>query len=144
MPPLSPSSACTRSWTGWNHASPCRIAAITLRCDSIAPLDTPVVPPVYCRNATSSWASGTGRYVRRAPSASASAKRTAPGSSNGGTIFFTRRTAKSTMRPRTGPSSSPIDASTTVRTGVCAITCCSVAAKFSRMTIASAPESSSW
>jgi len=39
---------------GENQASACRTAAITLRCVSTAPLDKPVVPPVYCKKATES------------------------------------------------------------------------------------------
>ena len=39
---------------------------------------------------------------------------------------------------------SPIAASTTFLVGTASITCCSVAAKFSTMTIALAPESFSW
>ena len=34
--------------------------ATMLRCVSIAPLATPVVPPVYCRKATSSGPTSTG------------------------------------------------------------------------------------
>ncbi len=49
------------------------------RCRSIAPLDTPVVPPVYCRKAMSSWPTAKGFMVFPAPSASTSLKRTAPG-----------------------------------------------------------------
>ena len=42
------------------------------------------------------------------------------------------------------PSMSPIEASTTFLVGTFAITCCSTLAKFSRITIALAPESLSW
>ena len=35
---------------GPSHARYCSSAAMTLRCTRIAPFDTPVVPPVYCRN----------------------------------------------------------------------------------------------
>ena len=41
-----------------NHASLCRMLATTLRCSSVAPLETPVVPPVYCRKAMSSPPTG--------------------------------------------------------------------------------------
>ncbi len=81
---------------------------------------------------------------RFAPSSSAAQNRTCPGSENGGTIFFTLRSAKLTIAPFGKPSMSPIEATTTCFTSVLAITCCSVPAKFSRMTIASAPESFSW
>ena len=43
---------------GLNHASVWTMLATTLRCRSVAPFDTPVVPPVYCRKATSSAAIG--------------------------------------------------------------------------------------
>ena len=61
-----------------------------------------------------------------------------------GTNFLTRRTTWLTSMPLTNPSMSPIEASTTVLVGTCSITCCSVAAKFSRITIALAPESFNW
>jgi hypothetical protein len=70
-------------------------------------------------------------------------KRIAPGISQRGTIFFTRRTTKFTIAPF-APSRSPSDAITTCFTGVLAITCSSTCAKFSRITIASEPESLSW
>ena len=114
------------------------------RCSSVAPFDTPVVPPVYCRNAMSSGPTSGLASVRRAPSATASLNRTAPGNEYAGTIFLIRRTAKLVMAPFGNPSRSPIDAITTCLTAVLAITCCSVVAKFSRTTIASAPESRSW
>ena len=50
-----------------SHTPVCSMLARTFRCVSIAPLDTPVVPPVYCRNATSSRATSTGRKVAAAP-----------------------------------------------------------------------------
>ena len=53
----------TSDWSGsscgWIHASDCSTFAMRLRCVSTAPFDTPVVPPVYCRNAMSSWPSST-------------------------------------------------------------------------------------
>ena len=65
------------------------------------------------------------------------------GSDQAGTIFLTRRTTKLTSRPLS-PIRSPMAATTMWRTLVRATTACSVVAKFSRMTIASAPESLSW
>ena len=53
------------------HASVCSTLATTLRCSSVAPLDTPVVPPVYCRKATSSGFSSTGLSGSARPRASA-------------------------------------------------------------------------
>ena len=134
---VSASAGCT-------HASICSTFATRLRCVSVAPFDTPVVPPVYCRNATSCGPTSTGASLPRAPASSASLKRTWPGSEYAGIIFLTLRSAKLTIAPFGKPSRSPIEATTTCLTDVFAITCCSVAAKFSRITIASAPESFSW
>ena len=39
---------------GCSQRSFCSTFATMLRWSSVAPFDTPVVPPVYCRNATSS------------------------------------------------------------------------------------------
>ena len=69
-------------------ATCCRLATM-LPWVSIAPLATPVVPPVYCRKAMSSWVSGTsssdcaGRRQRRVESGRARPMR------QRGTIFFT-------------------------------------------------------
>ena len=78
--------------TGSFHASDCKALAITLRCNSTAPLDTPVVPPVYCNTATSSGLISGRLSVPRVPRAIASLKRTAWGKLNVGTIFLTLRT----------------------------------------------------
>ena len=46
----------------------CRVFAVRFACESIAPLGVPVVPPVYCRTATSSCGetcTGTGRLASR-------------------------------------------------------------------------------
>ena len=53
-PGLSSGAAPPASSAGRNHAPSCRMLATRLRCVSTAPLATPVVPPVYCRNAMSS------------------------------------------------------------------------------------------
>ena len=78
--------------TGAFQASDCNTLAITLRCSSTAPLLTPVVPPVYCNTATSSGPSVGRLSVALVPRAMASLKRTACGSLNAGTSFFTWRT----------------------------------------------------
>ncbi|MNS34302.1 hypothetical protein D3C72_664260 [compost metagenome] len=78
--------------TGSFQASDCSTLAITLRCRSTAPLDTPVVPPVYCSTATSSGPVATGLSEPPAPLSSASLKRTAPGRLKCGTSFLTLRT----------------------------------------------------
>ncbi|EWS57733.1 hypothetical protein Y694_04311 [Methylibium sp. T29-B] len=134
---------------GRNQASVCITLATTLRCSSVAPLDTPVVPPVYCRKATSSGPTGGRTSFRRVPSAMAMLKRvtlrpSVSGSVKAGTIFLTLRTTKLTSWPFQKPSRSPIETSTTCLTTVRSITSSSVAAKFSRTTITSAPESLSW
>ncbi|MCY1222587.1 hypothetical protein D9M68_842410 [compost metagenome] len=85
-----------------------------------------------------------GCSVSLLPSASTLLKRTQLGSSHAGTIFLTLRTTKLTIAPFSPPSMSPMLATTTCLTGVRASTACSVAAKFSRMTMASAPLSLSW
>jgi len=108
-------------------------------CSSIAPLDTPVVPPVYCSTATSSaLISGATSFIDR-PAASAALKVVCPGSDQAGTIL--RRTMKSTIGPLGKPSRSPIAATTTCLMSVWAIACCKVAAKFSSTRMACAPES---
>ena len=114
-----------------------------LRWSSIAPFATPVVPPVYCRNAMSSRPTSTAFSSWRAPSAMTSLNRSAFGSSYAGTIFFTWRTTRLTIAPF-NPSMSPSVATTTCFSLVRPTTCCSTEAKFSRMTITSAPESLSW
>ena len=129
---------------GPDHASVCRMLAITLRCVSVAPFDTPVVPPVYCRKATSELFSCAGLNGIFAPCASASLKRTMCGIENAGTIFLTLRTTKLTSMPFAPPSNSPMLATTTWRTGVLPSTCSTVCAKFSSTMIASLPESLSW
>ena len=69
---------------GWYHASDCSMLAMMFLCVRVAPFDTPVVPPVYCRNATSLWPTSTGfRFIFR-PSAIISLQRTAFGSEYSG------------------------------------------------------------
>ena len=131
------------SSTGFTQARACSTFATMFRCSSIAPFATPVVPPVYCRNAMSSCDSGTRSSVRRRPSASTSDRWTALAIDQGFTIFFTRRTTKLTSTPF-APSSSPIDVTITCFTFVLPRTSASVCAKFSSTTITSAPESTSW
>ena len=111
---------------------------------SIAPFETPVVPPVYCRKAMSSSPIGGGARRCDLPAASASGKVTRPGRLNAGTIFFTRFTTKLAMTDLGKPSMSPIWVVTIVFTFVRGNTSSSVFAKFSSMTMASAPESTSW
>jgi len=60
--------------------------ATMFRFNSVAPLDSPVVPPVYCRKATSSRVLATGPSASLPPAATASLKRTEFGSDHSGTI----------------------------------------------------------
>ena len=150
------------SWrsAGWFHVAHCRMLATRLACESMTPLDTPVVPPVYCSTARSVGARSRGASnARRAPAATAALKRTAPGSAKRGTSLRTWRTTRSTTPPLSQPSDSPMDASSTCGRGggggggapapACgggggaSSTACSVAAKFSRITTALAPLSAS-
>ena len=100
------------------HASDCSTLATMLRWVSTAPFDTPVVPPVYCRNAMSSWPSGTGSRFSNLPLLSASLKPIAPGSEYSGTCFLTWRSTKFTSGPFGNPSRSPMPVTITVSTPV--------------------------
>ena len=108
----------------------CSVLAIRLRCDSEAPLESPVVPPVYCRNNRSSPFCSTLLKVRPAPSASASANGMAPlrrGSTGGPGSFA--------ALPSPGP------AVITVSSGVEAITSATVADEPANTTITLTPAS---
>jgi len=124
-----------RTKAGENQASACKVAATTLRCVSTAPLDNPVVPPVYCKKATESNVTGGALSVRAAPSFntcfSGTMVRSEPsgafiGNSNAGTILARCRTANVIQRPYHVPSKSPIDTTTTVLTAVWSMTSSSV------------------
>ena len=98
------------------------------------------MPPVYWRNATSFGPMFGFSSVNFRPADSASLNEMAPGSEYAGTIFLILRTIKLTTTPLR-PSRSPI-----VPTIMCLIlvrgsTFSRVVAKFSKMTMASAPES---
>ncbi|MNT73283.1 hypothetical protein D3C72_2119710 [compost metagenome] len=62
--------------------------AVRFRCDSIAPLGTPVVPPVYCSTAISSIVSVGGVNGRLAPAAKTLGSVCAPSMFQAGTIFL--------------------------------------------------------
>ncbi len=126
------------------HAPVCSMLARMLRWVSIAPFDTPVVPPVYCRNAMSSRATSTGCNGAFVPRASAARNLIAPSIRHAGTIFFTRLMTKLTIQRFLTGSRSPTWVVITCSTDVFASTCCRVLAKFSTMTMALAPESLSW
>ena len=87
--------------------------AARLPCVSMAALATPVVPPVYCRQARSSWVSATSSNGASRPARSASRRRMAPGIDQAGTMRLTRLTTKSTSRPLSGLSSSPMEVTST-------------------------------
>jgi hypothetical protein len=84
---LSPGGICLSA--GLFHTAHCSTFATRLRWSSIAPLLTPVVPPVYCSTARSSGPIAGGASCLRAPSATASLKRTAAGSEKCGTSLRT-------------------------------------------------------
>ena len=86
-------SSASRS-RGDIHATACCTLATMFRCVSMAPLGTPVVPPVYCRNARSSPATaassiGLSVAARRRPRSSARRSGTADGSRYRGTRRLT-------------------------------------------------------
>ncbi len=125
------------------QAEACCMFAIMLRWVSIAPLATPVVPPVYCRNARSSGPISTFGNVPREPAASASLKRTAFGSENGGTSFLTYLTTTFVMNDFGKPRRSPSALVMTCSHGVPSMTDAVVCAKLSSTRSARAPESTS-
>ena len=115
--------------------------ATTLRWRSVAPLATPVVPPVYCRNATSSGPISTGRSVISCPMESASLNGVAPGNDYCRHHLLHPAHDEIDDRAFQDPSRSPIDATTTCFTAVRATASCTACAKFSRTMMASAPQS---
>ena len=115
-----------------------------LRWVSIAPFETPVVPPVYWRNARSSPASSTSSTAAPRPAESASSQRIAASIRNGGTSFLTRRTMKFTSTFLGKLSMSPSPVTTTRSIPVSSIHSSSTCPKFSSTTMARAPESASW
>ncbi len=137
-------TASSMSFSSGMKATTCTVFATRLRWVSTAPLETPVVPPVYCRKAMSSPPTSTGSSASDAPRDSTAPKRTLSGNEYAGTIFFTRRITKLVIAPFGKPSMSPMPVTITRFTGVFASTCCRVAAAFSKITIAVAPESFSW
>ena len=109
----------------------------------MAPLATPVVPPVYWRKARSSRSRATG-FGAFSPPASACLKDRHCGSRKGGTCFFTWRTTKLTIQDFGAGRRSPIALTTTVSTLLPPIACCNTLAKFSSTMTTRAPESASW
>ena len=83
---------------------------------------------------------GSGRQVRPAPSRSAVENCTALGILHFGTSLFTNLMAKLISLPLPHPNMSPNCVTITCLTFVCASSSCRTKAKFSRTTIASAPE----
>src|SRR3954468_18740959 len=90
-------TCCASRFTnGRIQASICAILAATLRWSSVAPLATPVVPPVYCRKATSSGATATVLSGVLRPSARTHLNVSAFGRWKGCTAFFRRRDTRFT------------------------------------------------
>ena len=106
------------------HTPVCSRLARMLRWVSIAPFETPVVPPVYCRNAMSSRVTSTGLNDAAAPRASAARKSMAPSMRQAGTIFFTLLMTKLTIQRFGAGSRSPTCVVITCSTGVFPSTCC--------------------
>ncbi len=126
------------------HTPVCSRLASMFRWVSIAPFAMPVVPPVYWRNAMSSCVTLIGWNCAAAPRARAARKLMAPSIRQPGTIFLTRLMTKLTIQRFGIGSRSPTWVVITCWTGVFSSTGCRVLAKFSRMTMARAPESFSW
>ncbi len=115
-----------------------------LRWVSVAPFATPVVPPVYCRKASSSAVSTASRCGRRRPWASASRNRIAPGIEKAGTSFLTYFTAALTMNRFGARSRSPSSVTTTLGEPISARTSSRLCAKLATMTTALTPASFIW
>ena len=119
----------------------CSTLATKLPCVSIAPLATPVVPPVYCKKAKSSCVKVTGVMARFWLSASTCLNEMALSIFHAGIIFLTYFKTKSTMRPLK-PRKSPILLTMMCcMSGRCGKACSKVTAKLSKIKIALAPES---
>lgn len=108
----------------------------------MAPLGTPVVPPVYCSTARSSIEMVGAVNGRPAPLASTFGSVSAPSIRQGGTIFLMWRAARFTSGAFSPPSRSPGPVTTMCLSWPRSATLCSVWAKFSRMTMTAAPLSS--
>jgi len=106
---------------GSSHNSVCKTFERMFRCRRIAPLDTPVVPPVYCKKAMSSKDKLGGVRCMLEPLCKAS-----PNFSWArfqlGTAFLTFRTTKSTTVPLI-PMSSPRLVTTVFLRGTAATIC---------------------
>ena len=133
------------SSTGASHAVICCRLAIMLRWVSIAPLGTPVVPPVYCRKArsvgsTSATSACAPRAERERP-----LNRTACGSRHAGTALLDVAQHEIDERARAA-AQQVADAGDddVLDRRARRATSRSMLAKFSSTTIASAPESASW
>ena len=126
------------------HTPVCSRLARMFRWVSIAPLATPVVPPVYWRKAMSSLFTSTGAKRAERPRSSAVRSVMAPSMCHAGTIFLTCLMTKLTSQRFGIGSRSPICVVITCSTGVLPMTCCRDWAKFSTMTMALAPESFNW
>ncbi len=106
------------------HMPVCSRLARMLRWVSIAPLATPVVPPVYWRKAMSSLFTSTGSKRAERPRSSAARSVMAPSMRHAGTIFLTCLMTKLTSQRFGIGSRSPICVVITCSTAVLPMTCC--------------------
>ena len=109
---------------------------------SMAPLEIPVVPPVYCKKATSPRPIMGLEKVRSLPNFKASLNRI-HGKSHGGTSFLILRATKLITSPLM-PRSSPRLLTITFFRGTWSAICSYVWQKFSKITRTAAPLSLSW
>ena len=118
--------------------------ATMFRWVSTAALETPVVPPVYCRKAMSpGWTSGPLELqpeTRRQRPLEGHGAGDAPGRH----LFADVAQREIHQRAAGLPSRSPIPVTITLVEAVRGSTCCSTCAKFSTMTMRFAPESLIW
>ena len=130
--------AVTMTWpgtviSGGMKALYCSTLATRLRCDSAAPFDSPVVPPVYCRNSRSPPFVATGAKGSAAPSANALARLVAPA-----------RRASTGGLGNALPLPSPTPWVMTVFSPVLAMTSATVPDTALKTTMISTPASFSW
>ena len=130
------------------HAWPCTAFATRLRCVSIAPLGVPVVPPVYCRSATSdadgagcAGSSGCGLGDEPVPHREGRRHRAAHGlRGRGGRSGRGRRSASRLPRGRSAERSTATTALSAVRGSDSSTR----GTAFSQTSATTAPESASW
>src|SRR5471030_2540889 len=122
----------------------CSMLATRLRWVSIAPLATPVVPPVYCSTATSLASGLTSLIGWPWPLANTSLNLIALGKWYAGTIFFTYLMTLLISRRLSGGNRSATSVTITCLTAVLGTTFSARCAMLARQTRALAPESLNW